>query len=219
MRTAPSPTTLSNTKPPNGTDTFAIKVTNPGPSGTDALANIAVFADANFDGLPDSTTALCSVTPNPGGVCDVPAQSVAGNNGKFGFVVAYTLPATVNSSKTPWASATVLATASTTALYTAAKAADVDNINTTTAAAFNLTKAIQQPSTGINAPGGGAWPTAVATGKRSLAGCSTTWAAGMTPAVNPAQTLAMGGPDKGQGRSAEGCCSYCASAGRVVWDG
>lgn len=182
-----APHVLTNTG--NGTDTFAIKVTNPGPNGSGTLANIAVYADANFDGLPDSTTALCSVTPNPGGVCDVPAQSVAGNNGKFGFVVAYALPATVNSSLTPYASATVLATASTTALYTATKAANVDNINTTTAAAFNLTKAIQQPSTGINAPGGGAWPTAAATGKRSLAGCATTWAAGMTSTANCQYTV------------------------------
>lgn len=181
-----APHVLTNTG--NGTDTFVIKVDAPGPNPASpgALSNISVFADANFDGLPDSTTALCSVTPNPTGTCNVPAQSVAGNNGKFGFVVAYSLPGNVNSSQTPYASATITATPSTTALYTApnTSASNVDNINTTTAAAFNLVKAIQQPSTGINPPSG-AWPAAVATGKRSVAGanCPVAWSS--TAAATP----------------------------------
>ncbi|WP_296223390.1 beta strand repeat-containing protein [Ralstonia sp. UBA689] len=169
-----APHVLTNTG--NGSDTFTISVA---PSST-GFSSVAVYADANFDGLPDSTTALCSVTSNA--TCSVPAQTVAGSNGQFGFVVAYAIPSSVNGAAAPYASATVTAVPGTPALYTDPNksAADVDNVNTSTTAAFNVTKAVAQPQNGIAAPGGGAWPTASTTGKRSSSpSCPTVWSAGL----------------------------------------
>ncbi|WP_175950756.1 DUF11 domain-containing protein [Burkholderia sp. BCC0405] len=183
-----APHVLTNTG--NGTDTFNITVTLPGPNGTGAFSKVEVYADPTFSGLPGSTTPLCSVTPNS--TCTVPAQTVAGNNGQFGFVVAYYLPSTATTPTTPYGSATVNAVPGTPALYTAPNtaAADVDNVNLTTVAAFNLTKTIAQPQSGVTAPGGGAWPTANNSGQRSSsASCPTTWSAGLTSTSNCQYTV------------------------------
>lgn len=189
-----APHVLTNTG--NGTDSFDIKVDVPGgnpASGAGTFNRVAVFADANFDGLPDNTTELCSVT-TPTGTCTVPAQSVSGNGGKFGFVVAYTLPATATAPTTPFSSGKVTATPITAslALYAANNviASDVDNVNLTTAAAFNLSKTVAQPSSGVTAPGGGAWPTAANSGPRSSsAACATTWTAGLTSTASCQYTV------------------------------
>lgn len=186
-----APHVLTNTG--NGADGFAIKVEFPNTPNT--LAGTSVYADANFDGLPDSTTALCSVTPVPVGttsVCNVPAQTVAGNNGQFGFVVAYQLPSTLSGSVAPYALAKVTATPAALAMYAVGNQSvgTVDQVNTTNAAAFNLTKAVQQPLNGIAAPGGGAWPAAPVSGRRSSdASCATSWSAGLTSSATCQYTV------------------------------
>lgn len=185
---------LTNTG--NGTDSFDIKVDVPGPnpaSGAGNFFRVAVFKDANFDGRPDDTTELCSVTTATG-TCTVPAQVVTGNGGQFGFVVAYTLAATASTPTTPYNSGLVTAKpiAASLGLYAAGNvaASDVDNINLTTAAAFNLTKTIAQPGSGIAAPGGGAWPVAANNGPRSSgASCATTWSAGLTSSASCQYTV------------------------------
>lgn len=181
-----APHVLTNTG--NGTDSFDIKVDVPGPNPGAATAGafnrVAVFRDSNFDGLPDNTTELCSVT-TASGTCTVPAQTVSGNGGQFGFVVAYTLSATATTPTTPYNSGLVTAKpiAASLGLYALANqtVTDVDNVNLTTAAAFNLSKTIAQPGAGVTAPGGGAWPTAANTGPRSSStSCSATWSSGLT---------------------------------------
>ena len=188
-----APHVLTNTG--NGADGFAIKVTFPNDTSR-TLAGISVYADANFDGLPDSTTFLCSVTPGAVGtpsVCDVTSpQTVAGNNGQFGFVVAYQLPSTLSGSVAPYALAKVTATPAALAMYAVGNQSvgTVDQVNTTNAAAFNLTKAVQQPLNGIAAPGGGAWPAAPVSGRRSSdASCATSWSAGLTSSATCQYTV------------------------------
>ncbi|AIY42889.1 hypothetical protein LT85_3731 [Collimonas arenae] len=179
-----APHTLTNTG--NGADGFNITVTIP--AGANPFTQVQVFADANGDGIPDSTTPLC--TALPGGTCTVPTQTVAGNNGVYQFVVAYTIPGTATTPTTPYSTGTVTATPVTTALYTApnTQAADVDNVNLTTTAAFNASKSISVPA--VAAPGGGAWPTAVASGpSSSSAACPTTYAAGMTSTASCQYTV------------------------------
>ncbi len=184
-----APHILTNTG--NGMDRFDIKV-EPGPNGTGVLGRIAVYVDTNFDGLPDSTIPLCSASS---GACTVsPAQAVAGSGGKFGFVVAYTLPATATTPTTPFASGKVTASpvAASQGMYEANNlaASDVDNVNLTTNAAFNLTKTISQPSFGVSAPGGGAWPATANTGPRSLsASCPTTWTPGLSSTASCQYTV------------------------------
>jgi len=173
-----APHVLTNTG--NGSDNFVITVDAGTETGAGPFSKIEVFADVNGDGVPDSTTSLCSPPPSAT-TCTVPAQSVAGNNGKFQFVVAYTLPSTATTPTDPYNYGTVTATVvSSTVPYTSPSAADRDNVNLTTEAAFNVTKAIGVPA--VTAPGGGAWPKADASGKRSeSATCPATWST-MDPA-------------------------------------
>ncbi|MDI3381560.1 beta strand repeat-containing protein [Xenophilus aerolatus] len=173
-----APHILTNTG--NGSDTFTISVTD----DNNRFAKIEVYADANGDGVPDSTTPLCSAVP--AAVCNVPAQTVAGSNGTFPFVVAYTIPSTATGTTPPFDTATILATPGTPALYTApnTSASDKDQVNLTTVAAFNVTKTIGAPA--VAAPGGGAWPTASTGGPRSATGvtCATTWVPGLASTAN-----------------------------------
>ncbi len=180
-----APHVLTNTG--NGTDTFTFTVTAPAsPSG---FTKVEVFADANADGVPDSTTALCSVVP--GAVCNVAAQTVAGNNGTFPFVVAYTIPSTattgVGSFGTAPVAATVKATAGTPGLYDPANrtTADVDHVKLTDQAAFNATKSLSVPSVAWSA-NSGTWPAASVSGPRSAATCPS------SPTVTDAATPAAG---------------------------
>ncbi|SCX73164.1 hypothetical protein [Variovorax sp. EL159] len=180
-----APHTLTNTG--NGNDTFTIKVD----ADNDRFSKVEVYVDANGDGVPDNTTSLCSATG--AGTCDVPAQSVAGNNGVFRFVVAYTIPGTASgagSAPATFDTATLTAIPGTPALYTAPNtaAAVKDDIQLTTAAAFNVTKTIGAPS--VSAPGGGAWPTAANGGQRSSsASCATTWSAGLASSASCQYTV------------------------------
>lgn len=174
-----APHVLTNTG--NGSDTFTLSVA--APASPNGFTKVEVFADANADGVPDSTTPLCSVVP--GAVCNVPAQTVAGGNGTFPFVVAYSIPSTASSSTfTSPVAATITATPGTLALYAASNqsAADVDNVNLTNLAAFNATKSLSVPSVAWSA-NGGTWPAASTNGPRSVVGCAATVAGATTPAA------------------------------------
>lgn len=178
-----APHVITNTG--NGADGFAITVATP----AGGFTAVEVYADANSDGQPDGP-ALCSVAS--GAACTVPAQTIAGSNGEFKFVVAYKIPSTATTPTTPFSTGTVTVTPSTAALYTAPNtvAADVDNINLTTLAAFNVTKGLAAPASGIGAPGGGAWPAVASSGQRSSsASCATTWTAGMTSSASCQYTV------------------------------
>jgi len=177
-----APHILTNTG--NGSDTFTITVD----ADNDAFSKVEVYPDANGDGMPDSTTPLC--TAAPAAVCSVPAQTVPGNNGTFQFVVAYTIPGTATTPTTPFDTATITATPGTPALYTApnTSAADKDQINLTTVAAFGATKSIGVPA--VAGPGGAAWPLASTGGPRSSsASCATTWAAGLASSATCQYTV------------------------------
>lgn len=172
-----APHVLTNTG--NGTDTFSLSIA--APASPNGFTQVQVFADANGDGLPDSTTPLCAAVP--AATCNVPAQTVAGNNGVFQFVVAYSIPGTATgASFTSPVSATITATPTTTALYTTGNtsAADVDQVNLTSGAAFNATKGLAVPPIPWSA-NGGTWPTVAATGPRSLASCAATVAGASAP--------------------------------------
>ena len=180
-----APHVLTNTG--NGTDTFTLKIEAPAmPNG---FSQVQVFADVNGDGLPDSTTALCSSVPSA--PCTVSAQTVAGNNGVFQFVVAYSIPTTATPSTfTSPVSATITATPTTTALYATANqsAADVDHVNLTTGPAFNATKGLNVPGVAWSA-NSGKWPTASASGQRSAASCAATVAGASSPAPGCVYTV------------------------------
>ncbi|RNF85487.1 DUF11 domain-containing protein [Lysobacter psychrotolerans] len=171
--------TLTNTG--NGTDSFDLSVAEPA-DGIE-FSRIEVFADANGDGLPDSTTPLCSSAGAP--LCTAGfTTSVGGNGGDFKFVVAYTVPGTATLATWPTNVATVTADVNAgspvLATYPTATATNDDTVNLTDQAAFSVTKSLQQPA--VAAAGGGAWPTALTSGRASpAAGCSTTWGSGLTP--------------------------------------
>ncbi|MDB5869039.1 MAG: conserved repeat domain protein [Polaromonas sp.] len=174
-----APHILTNTG--NGADGFNITVD----SAAAGFSRVEVFADANGDGLPDSTTALCTAVP--AGTCSVPIQTVGGNNGVFQFVVAYSIPTTATTPTAPFAFGTVkAAVANTTSAlgltYASTQAADRDNVNLTTVAAFNATKAIGTPAVAWSL-NGGVWPVATTTGPRSVTGCAATTAGAISPAA------------------------------------
>lgn len=125
-----APHVLTNTG--NGTDTFTIRAVD----DNSRFSRVEVFADSSLNGKPTGP-ALCTATPTP---CVISAQSVAGNNGVFQFLVAYTIPATATTPTTPYDTATITATPGTPALYTASNSSvvDKDQVNLTTLAAFML---------------------------------------------------------------------------------
>ncbi|WP_447774956.1 hypothetical protein [Variovorax boronicumulans] len=172
-----APHVLTNTG--NGVDTFALTVK----ADAGKFSRVEVFADVDGNGLPDSTTALCTTTA--ASVCTVtPVQSVPGNNGAFRFVVAYTIPGSATGTGN-FDAATITAIPGTPALYVAPNisAADKDEVKLATDAVFNVTKTIGAPS--VAPPGGGAWPTASASGPRSAAACTTTsWTTGLASSAN-----------------------------------
>ncbi|PIF73227.1 putative repeat protein (TIGR01451 family) [Variovorax sp. 54] len=167
-----APHVLTNTG--NGVDTFSLTVK----ADAGKFSRVEVFADADGNGLPDSTTALCTATAAD--VCTVtPAQSVPGNNGAFRFVVAYTIPGSATGTG-DFDKATITAIPGTLALYAAPNisAADKDEVKLATDAVFNVTKSIGAPS--VAAPGNGVWPAASASGPRSSAACTpVSWTNGL----------------------------------------
>jgi len=121
---------LSNTG--NGADSF--KLTLGSVAGDFEASGIAIYPDANLDGVPDSTTALCTGYP-----CDyVTADLAAGAT--FGFVVAMTVPGGTADGNAD--SLTVTATATQAALYTTPSAINTDTLTVTTGAAFQVTKSV-----------------------------------------------------------------------------
>ena len=166
-----APHVVTNTG--NDVDGFKITLAPTGP-GAGTFSKVELFADANNDGLPDSTTPLCSSTGTPALCSAGTLQSIAGNGGTFSFVVAYTIPAGATTA-VPFASELVTATPTTTTLYTApnTSAADVDTVNVTVLEAFSATKSIGAPV--VLAPGNVAWPTAGTSGPSSSAACGTTY--------------------------------------------
>ena len=171
---------LTNTG--NGTDNFTMAITNgPGGVGTAGMLPVQVFLDADFNGLPDSTTPLC--TAPAGSTCSVAApQTVAGSGGRLGFVVAYSIPAGAGPAA-PYSSATITATAATPALYAAGNTsvANVDQVNVSNLAAFNATKTLAIPT--VAGPGNTTYPAATQTGQRSAsASCLATYAGASAPA-------------------------------------
>ncbi len=177
-----APHVLTNTG--NGVDTFSITVD----ADADKFSRVEVFADADGNGMPDSTTSLCTATG--ANVCTVtPVQSVPGNNGAFRFVVAYTIPGSAAGTGS-FDMATITATPGTPSLYIApnTSAADKDEVKLSTDAVFNVTKSIGTPL--VAAPGNGVWPTAPASGPRSSAACTaTTWTAGLASSANCQYTV------------------------------
>ena len=129
-------------------------------------------------------TSTASQTPPQRSVPLRLAPAVAGNGGRLGFVVAYSIPAGA-ASAAPYSSGTVTATAVTTALYAVGNTsvADVDQVNVTTAAAFSATKSLSIPS--VTGPSGtGPYPAATQTGQRSTSGsCLATYAGASAPAA------------------------------------
>ncbi|MBO9644319.1 MAG: hypothetical protein J7603_14475 [Pseudacidovorax sp.] len=168
---------LTNTG--NGADSFNIKVD---PSTAKKFSKIEIYNDSNFDGLPDSASPLCSDPTGAAGCSISTATTVAGNNGQFGFVVAYTIPTTATGTGAfDVGNVTVTPVAASVTSYGYAstnQSVEVqDSVNLTNLAAFNVSKAIALPMTGTAAPGGGAWPAANGAGKRTPSGatCATTW--------------------------------------------
>src|SRR5262245_53288316 len=89
------PHTLTNTG--NGPDTFTLA---PGQSGTVTLTGVAFYADANGDGIPDSSTAITTTGQIASGAVfkfvasgTIPGSAVAGNTN--------TLTVTATSAFTP----------------------------------------------------------------------------------------------------------------------
>ncbi|QOF75942.1 DUF11 domain-containing protein [Variovorax sp. 38R] len=177
-----APHVLTNTG--NGVDTFALTVK----ADAGKFSRVEVFADVDGNGLPDSTTALCTTTA--ASVCTVtPVQSVPGNNGAFRFVVAYTIPGSAIGTGN-FDAATITAIPGTPALYVAPNisAADKDEVKLATDAVFNVTKTIGAPS--VAPPGGGVWPTASASGPRSSAACTpVSWTNGLASSATCQYTV------------------------------
>jgi uncharacterized repeat protein (TIGR01451 family) len=171
-----APHVITNTG--NGADTFNITIVD----DSNRFSRIQVFADPDDNGRPDLMPVLCTGTSTS---CVVPAQSVAGNNGIFQFVVAYTIPASATSPTTSYDTSTITVTPGTPALYTApnTSVADKDQINLTTSAAFSATKVIGAPTT-VLAPGNNPWPASPSSGPRSSsASCSTSWSTALASAT------------------------------------
>lgn len=170
-----APHTLTNTG--NGVDQFTIAVTDNAAGYT--FSRVEVFPDTNGDGLPDSgSTALCSVVP--AAVCNVPAQTVAGNGGTFRFVVAYTVPLGATSGASN--NASVVGTPLGAFNYPLANITNTDTVTVTSVAAFSATKALAIPSVASPNPPGGSWPAAITSGPRSPASCGTNYTDAVAPA-------------------------------------
>ena len=170
--------TLTNTG--NGSDSFNVIVTDNKP--TFAFSKVEVYLDANGDGLPDSTTPLCSsVAP---ALCTITPVTVAGNGGTFKFVVAYTVPP--GTANTTSDNASVVATPINMPANPLGYAAgnqtitNTDTVTVTTLAAFSATKSLSVPAV-ASAQSGGTWPAANVSGPRSSSAlCAVTGAGPFT---------------------------------------
>ncbi len=128
------PHTLINTG--NGSDTFDLSAANSSGSDDFDLNSLALYADANGDGLPDNTTAVTSTGPLPPG-------------GVFKFVVLGIVPG----SETAGRAAAIIVTASGTT--TATPAAAQNNTDTTTVTADAVVNVSAAMDSSAGAPGSG----------------------------------------------------------------
>jgi uncharacterized repeat protein (TIGR01451 family) len=159
-----TPYVLTNTG--NGTDSFVVTASE-AVGGAD-FSRIEVYLDADENGQPDSTTALCTST-TAGAVCSIPARALPAG-GKLSFVVAYQIPTTAVAGA--WgggvntANVTVAPVASA-LVYAAPSIAATDTVNLVTTAAFSMNQSIGAPSVASTsaAPSPGTWPT-TASGQR-----------------------------------------------------
>lgn len=147
------PHTLTNTG--NGSDSFVLSTSDiVAATDTDFATNVSIYADANGDGVPDSTTPLCA---GLGCTFTTPVLSAGGT---FSFVVSMSVPSTATAATTD--SILVTATGSTLAIYdgnnngTFGEAGDnvrtnTDSVTVTGNAAFQLNKSVSlsQGSTGV----------------------------------------------------------------------
>lgn len=137
------PHTLTNTG--NGADTFILSTADIAGADTDFATGIAIYADANGDGLPDSTTPLCSGLGCSATTPGLPA------GGTYSFVVSITVPASASAAQVD--QIVVSAAGGTPALYDGnnngvfGEAGDnvrsnSDTLTVTAAAAFQVSKAV-----------------------------------------------------------------------------
>ena len=140
------PYTLTNTG--NGLDTFSLKASEADSDGIN-FTRIEIFKDRG-DGLPESTTPLCSFAAN---ACETTAVSVQAGD-SYKFVVAYSLP--TNATAGTWASnkgkIEVKPNAGSAWVSTYAQSTSdksefrTDTVELTTDAAFTVGKAIMRPA-------------------------------------------------------------------------
>lgn len=164
---APVTVMHSITNSGNGSDTFQIEVTNP---ALNPFASIDVFADADANGLADSTTSLLPAPITVAGAVGTTGNISVAGGGTYSYVVVYTLPTTAG---VGWSgAASVKVTAGTPALYLPAlpTATVTDTINRTTAAAFSAALTHSAPL--VAAAGGGSWG---ATPSSGVQGTATTY--------------------------------------------
>ena len=121
------PHTLTNTG--NGTDTFDLSVANQA-GGTFDFTSVAIYIDANGDGIPDNATLITST-----------GALVA--NGVFKFVAAGIVPGGATAGQTDQLRVTAVGNALVAVGYTAAPAAfNTDTANVTGNAVINVTKSM-----------------------------------------------------------------------------
>ena len=172
----------------NGTDSFTIQVTDA--AGTPGFANVAVYPDANGNGIASSSVPLCTTNGNSCSSIGF-VQDIAGNGTSFHFLVAYTLPVSAASGGTTL-SATVGARptdihSSFYSTYVPNTLERTDRITLTTEAAFTVMKAIAAPS--FAAPAG-QWPAPSHVGPASAENCPLQWSDTLV-AMNPACTYTV----------------------------
>jgi len=134
------PHTLTNTG--NGSDSFTLSLADIAPS-TFSATNIAIYLDANGDGVPDSTTPLASGITGTFTTPSLPA------GGTYSFVVSMTVPVTATADKSD--AITVTATATQATLYATPAITNTDTLTVTATAAFQVNKSISatQGATGV----------------------------------------------------------------------
>ena len=180
------PHTLTNLG--NGSDTFMVTVAEPGAGSI--FSAIAVYPDANGNGVPSSSDPLCS---SAGVSCATTgfSQMIAGNGGSFSFIVAYTIQPNGNLVTQASGHAIVRAVpdpqTSFHATYSPAERSRTDTVGLTLGASFNLTTAIAAPAV---PPSSGAWPEAISMGRVSAPGCPVVWSSTVVSS-NPACTYTV----------------------------
>ncbi len=128
------PHTIVNTG--NGTDTFTIGATNNAAGDNFDLTNLALFADANGDGLPDNATPITTTGPVIGGAT-------------YKFVAVGIVPGSALTTQTAVISVTAIGTATGTP---AAQQTNTDTTTVTNNAVVSVTKSVSSSSGG---PGSG----------------------------------------------------------------